>query len=103
MRHYLRRPGRPRVLLPDPENPDFGAAYAKALDASIQDKKPEAIRIFRSLVKEWQASPRFRQLREATRKDYSRVAATMERDDYADHMVIDFEQTAYQDASLRAS
>lgn len=92
MRHYLRRPGRPRVLLPDPGDPDFGAAYAKALDVSRQEKKSEAVRNFRSLVKAWQAGPRFRQLREATQVNYRRVLNRLEAEDFSDHMVVDFEQ-----------
>lgn len=94
VRYYLRRKGLKPIPLPDIASPDFLAAYQDALAKDAPDPAKLALegpRTFARLISVWLASPRFRQLGPATQINYRRILAHMQADDYAVHLVTDFE------------
>lgn len=89
---YLRRPGHKRIALPDETDPAFFAAYQVALSRTEGPKvRPPRPRTLASLIDEWMKSPHFRQLGGSTQTNYRRILLRMQKEDYADHLVSDFE------------
>ena len=66
---YFRR-GGDRIRLPDPDHPDFYAAYA---DAKSGRKRVPVQRNFRKLIEVYKADQHFKDLAPRTRKDYAKV------------------------------
>lgn len=89
---YLRRPGHKRITLPDETDPAFFAAYQVALAKTESPQaRPPRPRTLASLIEEWMRSHHFRQLGQSTQTNYRRILLRMQKEDFADHLVTDFE------------
>ena len=66
----------PRIKLPHPSDPDFIAAVCRAAGEPPPQPKPGT---FEVLIKEYRASPEWRQLSDASRRDYGRYLDGIER------------------------
>lgn len=77
-RYYFRHKGKRTALPGKPETPEFEQAYSALLaDASpstTAPRKREGQGSFGALVKQYLASPNFRDLAESTKREYRRVA-----------------------------
>lgn len=94
VRYYLRRKGMKPIALPDISDTGFLAAYQAALSIARPDPikvMTEGPRTFATLVSLWLISPHFRHLSPTTQTSYRRILAHMQADDYAVHLVVDFE------------
>ncbi|MCD8563221.1 MAG: tyrosine-type recombinase/integrase [Alphaproteobacteria bacterium] len=68
LRTYLRRPGHPKQRLPDPKDPGFAAAYAKAMEGTAGPVKGNADPAsLRWLLTRYYSSPEWKQLHDNTR------------------------------------
>lgn len=92
IRIYFRKPGQKRVALPHEDDPEFFRAYQAAFSqAADPDNKPPPPKTFARLITDWLNSPRFMQLASTTQVNYRRILMAMQKEDYADHFVVDFE------------
>ena len=77
VRHYLRRPGAPKVALPgESGTPEFMAAYQAAIAIPAEKKAPTpraAAGTIAALTISYRASAEFRQLRASTATVYQRI------------------------------
>ncbi|QCE34177.1 hypothetical protein FAI40_01820 [Acetobacteraceae bacterium] len=90
VRYYLRRPDLDKhILLPSPKDPEFLRAYADAM--GIKKKNDFRPNSFAYLIEDWQKSAHFLSLSQGTKKAYNRLLLSMQKEDYAEHLVSDFE------------
>ena len=73
--HYFRAPGRPRVRLPHPSNPEFMVAYQKASGAERLKPKGGTLG---SVIEHYYSSLRFKKLAERSKKDYRRLLSNLD-------------------------
>lgn len=92
VRHYFRKPGLPRVKLPDPEDQGFWEAYHAALHQA-DEVKPErhAAGTLAALADDWMRTPAYKQLGPATQRNYARLLLGIQNEDFALHQIDLFE------------
>lgn len=92
-RLYFRRPGHKSKRLPAENDPGFLAAYNEALATgkpeTLRPKEPP--RTLAGLIDVWMRSARFAALAETTRSTYRRILLDMQKQDYANAFVTDFQ------------
>src|SRR3974377_296036 len=83
MRYYVRRKGLKRVALPGlPGSQAFMDAYHAALGGGPTPAEPKGgPRSLSALIKSYYASPKFRNLKESSRKTYQQALKAIEERD----------------------